>query len=198
MCVISEKIVILMVQNEIIPVEDKELYVYGFHQGFILFANILTAIFMGFIFNRENEIIIFLAAYIPLRSNAGGYHAKTSFRCYVFSIIMIAVVISIIGLPFWNAFNVIAITTISAEIIMLFAPVEDLNKLLDQNEKQIYKKRTHIILSFLIGLAVFLWIVEQKQISISIIIAIAVLAFMLVLGRLKNKKEFGTKVILGK
>ncbi|MGB4438355.1 MAG: accessory gene regulator B family protein [Sedimentibacter sp.] len=184
---ISEKIVILMVQNLIIAAEDKELYVYGFHQGFILLANILTAILIGFLFNRETEIIIFLAAYIPLRSNAGGYHAKTSFGCYIFSIIMIVVVVSVIGLLFWNAFNLIAITTISAGIIMLFAPMEDINKPLDQNEKQIYKKRTYIILSFLIGLAVLFWLVEQKQISMSITLAIDVLAFMLVLGKLRNQ-----------
>ena len=186
---ISEKIVVLMVQNVIISADDKELYVYGFHQGFILLANILTAILIGFLFNRETEIIIFLAAYIPLRSNAGGYHAKTSFRCYVFSIVMIVVVILVIGLHFWNALNVIAITTISTGIIMLFAPMEDINKPLDQNEKQIYKKRSHIILSFLIGLAVLFWLVEQKQISTSITLAIDVLAFMLVLGNSKNQMK---------
>lgn len=186
---ISEKIVVLMVQNVIISADDKELYVYGFHQGFILLANILTAILIGFLFNRETEIIIFLAAYIPLRSNAGGYHAKTSFRCYIFSIVMIVVVILVIGLHFWNALNVIAITTISTGIIMLFAPMEDINKPLDQNEKQIYKKRSHIILSFLIGLAVLFWFVEQKQISMSITLAIDVLAFMLVLGKFKNQMK---------
>jgi len=183
---ISEKIVALMVQNVIISADDKELYVYGFHQGFILLVNILTAILIGFLFNRETEIIIFFAAYIPLRSNAGGYHAKTSFRCYIFSTVMIVVVILVIGLHFWNALNVIAITTISTGVIMLFAPVEDINKPLDQNEKQIYKKRSHIILSFLIGLVVLFWLVEQKQISMSITLAIDVLAFMLVLGKLKN------------
>ena len=192
---ISEKIVVLMVQNEIIPVEDRELYVYGFHQGFIILVNILTVMVAGFLFNRENEIIVFLAAYIPLRSNAGGYHAKTSFRCYIFSIVMILVVISVIGLPFWNIFNVIAITTISTGIIIIFAPVEDKNKLLDQKEMQVYKKRTYITLSFLVGLAVFLWIVKQKQIAISITLAISVLALMLVLGKIKNQGEFGIKVL---
>jgi len=186
---ISEKIVALMVQNVIISDDDKELYVYGFHQGFILLANILTAILMGFLFNRMTEIIIFLAAYIPLRSNAGGYHAKTSFRCYVFSIAMIVVVIIVIGLHFWNALSVIAITTISTGVIMLYAPMEDTNKPLDQNEKRIYKKRTHIILSFMIGLAVLFWFVEQKQISMSITLAIDVLAFMLILGKFKNQMK---------
>jgi accessory gene regulator B len=65
-----------MAQSEIISVEDNELYEYGLHQSFILLANIFTTILVGWIFNMMIESIIFLLAFVPLRSYAGGYHAK--------------------------------------------------------------------------------------------------------------------------
>lgn len=186
MTMIAEKIVTSLVSNEIISAEDRQLYEYGFHQGFILMINILTTILIACLFNMIVENIIFLVAYIPLRSYAGGYHAKTPFRCYLFSVIMIAFTLLIIKLYIWNEINVIAITIVSAWIIILLGPVEDKNKPLDQIERAIFKKRTNIILCVLIVLAMLLWFAGQKQISICIIMAFNILSIMLLLGKIKN------------
>lgn len=78
-----------MVKNEIIPSDDREIYIYGLKQGFILLVNIFTTFVIGFAFNKTMETIIFLVTYIPLRIYAGGYHARTQMGCYICSVVLI-------------------------------------------------------------------------------------------------------------
>lgn len=176
----AEKVTELMVQNEIVTGEDREIYVYGLNQGIMLLVNILTSLLLGFVFNKSIEVIVFLAAYIPLRSYAGGYHAKTPFKCYLISIVMILVIIFLTSINFWNELIIIAVTLISALVIAFLAPVEDANKPLDKMERKIYKERTQEILAFVVGISMIFHFISQVRLEISINLAICVLAFMLV------------------
>lgn len=179
----SKKITNLLVQSEIISAEEKELYEYGLHQGFILLANIFTTILLGWILNMTIESIIFLVAYIPLRSYAGGYHAKTPFRCYILSIVMISATLLVVRKPIWNLFSVISVSATTSTIIFLLAPVEDKNKPLQENERREFKKRINILLGVLLGLIILFWFVEQQQISIGIMLTLVMVAIMLLLGK---------------
>ena len=55
--------------------------------------NISSALIIGLIFGKFFEAAVFIVAYCSLRSFAGGYHAKTPLRCYVFSVIMLIIVL---------------------------------------------------------------------------------------------------------
>ena len=178
----SKKITNLLVQNEIISAKDKELYEYGFHQGFILLANIFTTILLGWILSMTIESIVFLVAYIPLRSYVGGYHAKTPFRCYILSVVMISATLLIAREPIWNLFSLISVTATTSTIIFLLAPVEDKNKPLQENERREFKKRTNILLGILLGLIILFWFVGQQQISICIMLALCMISIMILLG----------------
>lgn len=81
------------------------------------------------------EGIIFTAAYIPIRIYSGGYHAKTPQRCWLFSAIMLLMVLCIIKYTpnnpafFW-IYTVLSL--VSCVIIWILSPVEDKNKTLDK------------------------------------------------------------------
>ncbi|ACA54345.1 accessory gene regulator ArgB-like protein [Clostridium botulinum] len=183
---ISKKIVDKLIDGNVIVSEDKDLYTYGFHQGFLMIFNIFTAIAIGILFKMVRESLIFLAAYIPLRSYAGGYHAKTPLRCYIFSIIIMIVVLLGIKFIYWNSFICSIVTFCTTSIIFALKPVEDKNKPLDQKERDVYKRRTKIILFVLLGIGLMFWFIDNKQISITIIMALFIIAFMLILGKIKN------------
>ncbi|EJP6474070.1 accessory gene regulator B family protein [Clostridium botulinum] len=183
---ISEKIVDKLIDGNIIESEDKDLYTYGFHQGFLIIFNILTAIAIGLLFKMVWESLVFLMAYIPLRSYAGGYHARTPLRCYMFSLIIIIMVLLGIKFIYWNSIICIIVTFCAASIIFALQPVEDENKPLDKKERVVYKKRTKSILLVLIGIGLVFWFFDNEQISITIIMALFVIAFMLILGKIKN------------
>ena len=176
-----------MVQNEIISSEDREIYVYGLKQGLILLIHMLTALLIGFVFNKTTETIVFLAAYIPLRIYAGGYHAGTQTGCYVFSIVMIISVLLAIEFIPWTNFICIAISTISALIIYTLSPVEDTNKPLDAAEVKVYGKKARIILGLELGVLVLLMTFGMKSVVVSMSISFIVLSLMLVLETIFRK-----------
>lgn len=69
---------------------------YGIKQLFSVCLNLLTTLCIGMVFGLVWESVLFTAAYIPLRSFAGGFHAKTPVRCYWYSAAMIVIVLALL------------------------------------------------------------------------------------------------------
>ncbi len=84
---LSQKIGDDLVRSNVIEAEDAEIYIYGINQILVSVLNVLSALIIGLILGTFFEVVVFMAAYIPLRIFAGGYHAKTPLRCYIFSVI---------------------------------------------------------------------------------------------------------------
>lgn len=181
----SEKITNAIAQNGTIKAEDKELYKYGIEQGMMILLNLCTTLIIGAVFKMVWQSILFTAAYIPIRSYAGGYHSKTPQRCYIFSILMIIAVLW--GMKYFNNtyFICIALLVFASIIILLLSPVEDKNKPLDKLEKHVYKKRTLIILGIEILIILLFLVIDILSISFCMVIALFSLSIMLVLGRIK-------------
>lgn len=183
---ISEKITKKLVKMQVIDEEDKDLYVYGFQQGFILLINTITVILIGFVFNMVWQSIVFLVTYSVLRAYAGGYHASTQLRCYLFSTGMIILVLYTLSQIPRNGFICFGITTVSSIIIFMLAPVEDQNKPLSKLEQTVFKERTNCIMLILIGCIIIFWIFGFWEISVCMSVSLLVLSIMLVLGKAKN------------
>ena len=187
MMILIDKIGNRFVRDGIITEEDKELYTYGMQQGVLILLNIVSTIMIGIILNLVWQSIIFLLAYMPLRSYAGGYHARSQFRCYVVS--QFIVVVALIGMRGiqWTSLTALLSVIISAGIIFALTPVEDANKPLDASEKKLYKRKTRKILLLEILIALVFWFIN-KEISVCIIMVFDILSIMLLLGILNNKK----------
>ena len=69
---------------------------YGIKQLFSVCLNLLTTLCIGMVFGLVWESVLFTVAYIPLRSFAGGFHAKTPVRCYWYSAAMIVIVLALL------------------------------------------------------------------------------------------------------
>lgn len=184
-----ERVVTTLQGNGFVEEEDKELYIYGLEQGSIIILNILTVVTIGIILGQVWESILFMFSYFPLRSCAGGYHAKTPLRCYLLSIIMVIAVLVTMRLPIWNNVNSFILVIVSGIVIMFLAPVEDGNKPLDAKETIIFKKRTQMILYVLAGMILVFRVIGLHEASICIMISLFTLSIMLVLGKLKNLSE---------
>lgn len=180
-----------LVNSQIIKAEDIEIYIYGINQILVSILNIASALILGAIFGVFYEIAVFMAAYIPLRTFAGGYHAKTPLRCYVFSMIMLAIVS--VSLRYFciadEAYYVILV--ISIVVILILSPVEDKNKSVNEIEYKIYKKRTAIIVATEFAIYLILKFVRLDNLSEAIIYSFAALSFMLVAGKIKKEAKYG-------
>ncbi|WP_369695505.1 accessory gene regulator ArgB-like protein [Alkalibaculum bacchi] len=185
---VFEQITDSFVSNGVIPYEDKDLYTYGLEQGTLMVLNIATTIVIGIVLRMVWQSILLTLVYIPLRTYAGGYHARTQFRCYIFSIGTMSITLLGIKLIPWTSIICLMVALCAGSIVFLFAPVEDSNKPLDRKEIAIYRKKTRVLLSVLFAGALILWLLGQNQISICITVAVALCAVMLVLGKVKNIK----------
>lgn len=183
---LSQKIGDDLVRSNVIEADDAEIYIYGINQILVSVLNVASALIIGLLFGTFFEIAVFMAAYIPLRSFAGGYHAKTPLRCYIFSVIMlIATSLGIKYLPLaeWVYY---AILSMAALVVLVLSPGEDRNKPLDEIEHKVYKKRAIFITAaeLLIGLA--LKLVGLDNMFVAVVYSFVVLSFMLIAGKIKN------------
>ncbi len=184
---IADNIAKLMLNNKII--EENKVVICKWGIGHILDTvfNITTFLIIGIIFNMLFETIIFTIGYIPLRIYAGGYHAKTPFRCWCLSNIILVVSLVLVrnAGKFYIAFCILSLIAVMVLIILM--PVEDLHKPLDQNDRKKYKKRGITILVVEICLSIVFVLLHYIQISIVLNSIWVLLSVMLILGVIKNK-----------
>ena len=176
-------------EKKVIPPEEKELYRFGVQQGLSIALNVVTTFVIGLVFRMVPESFLFLAVYIPLRSFAGGIHAKTANRCYVYSSFMIIAVLLVI--KFFPLGNLICscLSLLSGIIIFLLAPVEAEHKKLDEIEYVVYRKRSRIILVAEIIIQFLLSIIVSKRFIMCFSLAFVCLAVVMIAGVVKNRKR---------
>lgn len=83
--------------------------------------NVSSDLIFGLILGMFFERIIFLVTYIPLRSFAGGYHAKTPVRCYFASLFLIFAVLLFCKYVPYNLFLHGGTMIVSSLVIFFFA-----------------------------------------------------------------------------
>ena len=179
---LSRKIVNDLTRSDIVKAEDAEIYIYGINQILMYSINISSALIIGLIFGKFFEAAVFIVAYCSLRSFAGGYHAKTPLRCYVFSVIVL-VGIKYLYLTEWMYYVVLLA---AALVVIVLSPVEDKNKPLDEIEYRVYKKRTILIAATELLIGIVLKLMGLDNLFVAVVYSFVVLSFMLVAGKVKN------------
>ena len=181
-----DKIASKLVESETIPEEDKELYEYGLRQVASTFATAATTLVIGFILGMVLASALFMASYIPLRSYAGGYHARTPLRCYIFSLVLtVGVLLGIRYFPHDLALTA-GLVLAAGAIILVFAPFADENKPLDEIEKKVFRKRMRIVLFAEIVLISAFWALGWTWVAVCIAVSVAVAGLMVIVGLLRN------------
>ena len=190
MTAISLRMAEWLAGNGTIDTKDRELYVYGIEQGLMILLNLITVILIGFVLGMVWQSVVFMILYFPLRSFAGGFHSRTRLGCYITSVFLITgALISIkhltLSIPVY-----IAVLFFVDLVLFLFAPVEDMNKPLDQKEIRIYRKRTRAIVLFEGIIFAVLLIADAPQAANCILFSCVTAAALVLLGKtIKAKPE---------
>ena len=167
----AEKVTTELVKSQKIKLEDQELYRYGIEQGILILLNVLTALAIGLIFHCLFYVVIFSVAFVPLRSYAGGFHAKTFSRCYILSVLMLISFCVFNKISIISKYSFIIIYILCSIIILILSPVETKTKPLDELETKVYRKKTRFILIFEFTLSIFIRSdIFIKSISFSFVI----------------------------
>ena len=163
---IAEEVTVLMAANDIIKTEEIEAYTYGLEliiPKVILYAVILVVSLITDTFLMSVAFVILLMC---LRRYSGGFHCKTAEICLLVSFLMY--LLAIFGYEFVSFIPnmVYGISTVlSSVIVLIFSPVEDKNRPLDETEKKLYRQKAMIALSFILVLEFASLILEFRALS---------------------------------
>lgn len=129
--------------------DEVELYRYAYSLLLMQAVNLLAAVVIGICFRAFSFLALFLLAFIPLRSFAGGYHAGTPLRCSVLSALMElgAAALYHFGWPTGLGDSLWLAAWGSGILIWLMAPLEARNKPLDAVERKRYGMGARLLLT---------------------------------------------------
>lgn len=177
-----------LIDWKIINSEDRDLYAYGFWQGGIYIFNYASVFLIGLLSGMLWQSVVFILSYGLIRPVAGGYHARTQRNCYLFSVLLIVIVLSMLKWFPLSSIVCILVLLFSGAVIFILAPVEDENKPLDETEQMVYRHRSRIVLSVLSALTLLFLVTGLVPIANNITLSLLVSAIMLILGIIKNKR----------
>ncbi|MDR0914802.1 MAG: accessory gene regulator B family protein [Oscillospiraceae bacterium] len=185
---LSQKVSLFFVANKVIEQEDEQYYRYGLEVLISTSLSIISVIIISIITNRFFETLLYLAGFIPLRTVAGGYHAKTHLRCYLVLIFSYLIFLSIIFfLPLaavmYLGYAAIVLATV---LILVLAPIDDPNRPFTDDERQKFKKRSRLALLVYIAAAVAVSFLSL-QLSLCVGLGMLTTGLALLASAIKNK-----------
>jgi len=124
-----------------------------------------------------------------IRTYAGGYHAKSQFGCYIFSTVAVTVILMGIKHITFSCFIYFIATLISATVIYVLSPIENINKPLSQKEKTLYGKKSRTLVGIFTTLSLITWFIGIKSIAKSIVMAMLLVGMLMIIEKITNKME---------
>ena len=170
--------------------ESFELYKYAIYIFLSSIFHILTVILLGIFFDMLIESIVFYCSFIVIRKFAGGYHAKTPIRCYLFSIVSSIIVLHLTALinSVNNCVVMIVLTVIElvcVVLIFMMSPLDSENNPLNSKEKKIYGNKARVISIGIFLLSLLFFVLNLKCIGMSLGIGIVMSVFVLIMRKIQ-------------
>ncbi len=130
--------------------------------------------------------LVFWFSFCVIRRYAGGYHADTRKRCGLISATTVILIFLCIKYVHLNFFLYIPLQVGCSVVIMLLAPVDNKNRVLEDEERHSFRRKARLSVTCLLAISVCLYCVECLNTLKSIMLACVVVALSLVGGVLKK------------
>lgn len=192
---VSNRIVRAMIDRQVIKENEHELYEYGLQIIISSLSSSVSAMAVGFVFQRPLAMFVFLICFALMRMYSGGYHAQSYLICY-FELLALSVIIMITikgveNLPvdlikiFLTLF-----TIVSTLIIYTLAPIDHENAPLSEQEIPRYRRVVRRIYIFHLVIVAVL-VVFSVPICIPMAIALAALtsSVLVIGGQLHRRRK---------
>lgn len=168
----AENITFVLIKNKVLNIEKRDTYMYAIEV--ILLNSILLLTFLGVSIVGKNLLLFvgFLLFFIPIRTFAGGYHAKHSEVCFGMSLGIYAVVLF----------------TLAIIVLFIWSPLKNPNHPLTDCQ---YDRNRRIVFTIIIiytVLFVFFSKINCKIVSVEVIFIILASVFLLI-GKLESSKR---------
>lgn len=171
---LSDIVVGFLLKNKAIEQEEREIYIYGYEVIISTFMDIAALLIIGIFCHRVCETLVFIVVFVSVRQYTGGLHACTKAGC-VF-ITTMSLCISFMLNTFMINSGFIAVYCVIACLLAFMtaiwrAPVENVNKPLDKEDKVRYKKVSIGIITFYtVIIGIFLYVKPFYAVNISTVL----------------------------
>lgn len=166
---------------------EQEILNYGLDMAKTMVLGLIGALFISVMMHELFKGLLFLIILMPLRQNAGGYHAKTRIRCSIISSLIYIGALVVIKYAYIGKWCMLLVFLVAAMVIIKFAPVDNSNNKLDKVELEVYRDRTRIVLAIESIFFMLLFMSNLFQYAIIIVTSYLVVAGILGLGLIKNR-----------
>ena len=134
--------------------EGTKIYIYDINQKYAFVLKVSSALTIC-VFWYSALNLIFMVAYIPLRSFASGYHAKT----YIFSVMIL--------------------------VIIMLSPVIYKNKPLNKTEHELYKRRVIFITVVEFAIGQLIKLAALNNLFVAVVYSFNILSLMHIIEMIK-------------
>lgn len=174
-------------------IEEKyiELYAIAMEMVFATFINVITVMLIGGILHMFWASMVFLIAFIPLRTYAGGYHARGYISCYLGSCVLITLLLLLLKYIILGRNMVSGIWLlffISIPSVFLLAPLADENKPISEKETILFRKKARLVLCVELFIVLFLAFMKNSY-AYAVMTAVILCACLLVLYKCREFKK---------
>lgn len=166
-----------------------DLYEYAVYIILSSAFHVITVITLGLCFNLLVESLVFYLSFIVIRKFAGGYHAKTPVRCYLFSfasnIIILCLVKWLSSINTLFIFIFIIFELLCVVLILLISPLDTENNPLTGQEKKMYRMLTSIITILIFIISSLCFFKGYRNIGSSMICGVIMSALVLLMRKIQ-------------
>lgn len=173
-----------MISEQCIEEEEREIYQFGIECLFLKIIHYVSYLIIAFVLHSVMNLMISACILIPLRSMSGGYHAKSRVGCYIFSCFVV-IAVCILNKQCFYEWIYFVEEIVASVIVLLWAPVENENRILDDFEKCKFRKRSKYLVLMSDVVIIFFMIVGNVRLSGCLLHGMMVAAVLLLLGKCK-------------
>ena len=185
---VVEKIVAFLVEKRLINISDFDLYSFGLECIFLKVLHYLSYLFIALILKIPLEALIIGITFICIRTNAGGYHAKSRTACYIISCFSVFVTLIVYKVIVTKQIYLI-LFILSSVILFLMSPVDNENRRFSSQEERHYKFKSYVYIFIFQLITIFCIIFGFYNFSYLCILGLTLAAILVLLGVLTKKQS---------
>ncbi len=160
---------------------------FGLELIFTYFFGTAILMIISFLCGQPLAWLVFILGFAPLRTTAGGFHAKSQLSCFVVSSVIFLLSMVISFLCSWASIVYLLICFVTLILVLLLSPVEAVNKKLTQEQRT--KNRTRSLIISVINIVITLLFCVMNVVSALINLyfaGVAMAAASLIIAKIKN------------
>ncbi|MCH5296096.1 MAG: accessory gene regulator B family protein [Ruminococcus sp.] len=183
---IVEKVSKIFIDNKIVSENEESYLKYGLYLIISSVNTFISIIIISFLFGKVIVSIVFSCSFFVIRSLCGGYHCKSSFKCYITTLFVYFMFV----LGTYLQQNIMFITTFLTSAfgiisILILAPITNINNLVSKKRQMISKTIVIILCVLHIVSLLYFKNIIGLDIRYAVSYTLAVVGVMLIIEKIR-------------